>query len=72
MIMDYFIPQEMGAWDRFRLVFGPCGFMHFVTAFNPLSRRAPVVEMGYRRIVTHNNDYILNGMVHTSEERLNP
>ena len=70
--MDYFTPQEMGAWDRFRLVFGPCGFMHFITSFNPLSRRAPVVEMGYRRIVTHNNDYILNGMVHTSEERLNP
>ena len=70
--MDYFTLQEMGAWDRFRRVFGPCGFMHFITAFNPLSRRAPVVEMGYRRIVTHNNDYILNGMVHTSEERLNP
>ena len=62
----------MTACERFRLVFGPCGLMHFITAFNPLNRRSPAVEEGYRRIVTYNNDYILNGMVHTSEERLQP
>ena len=58
--------------ERFRLVFGSCGMMHFICAFNPLSRRSPVLEQGFRRIVTYNNDYILNGMVYTSEERLNP
>ena len=67
-----FTMQEMGQCERFRLVFGSFGFMHFLTAFNPLNRRPPAVEQGYRRIVTHNNDYVENGMVYTSEERLNP
>ena len=67
-----FTMQEMGQCERFRLVFGNFGFMHFLTAFNPLNRRPPAVEQGYRRIVTHNNDYVENGMVYTSEERLNP
>ena len=62
----------MSHYDRFRLVFGSYGFMHFISAFNPLERNASVVEAGYRRIVTYNNDYIVNGVVHTSEERLNP
>lgn len=62
----------MGYCERFRVVFGSCGFMHFICPFNPLNRTPAVIEPGYRRIVTHNNDYILNGMVHTSEDRLNP
>ena len=68
----FFTLQEMSQCERFRLVFGNFGFMHFLTAFNPLNRRAPAVEQGYRRIVTYNNDYVQNGMVYTSEERLNP
>ena len=68
----FFNMKEMGQCERFRLVFGSFGFMHFLTAFNPLNRRPPAVEQGYRRIVTHNNDYVENGMVYTSEERLNP
>ena len=68
----FFNMKEMGQRERFRLAFGSFGFMHFLTAFNPLNRRPPAVEQGYRRIVTYNNDYVQNGMVYTSEERLNP
>ena len=58
--------------ERFRLVFGSYGVMHFICAFNPFARSVPAIEHGFRRIVTYNNDYVSNGMVHTSEERLNP
>jgi len=63
-------------WDRFRQIFGgSLGFLHFLFPFlpslGPCGVLPSVVEDGYRRIVTYNNDYISNGMVHTSEHLLN-
>ncbi len=59
----------MSQCERFRIVFGSCGIMHFICPFNPLGKN-PGLEPGYRRTVTYNNEYILNGMVQTTEERL--
>ena len=62
--------KEIGKWDRFTVVFGSCGLLHFLFPAFPYLGRPAAVENGYRRIVTYNNDYILNGMVHTSDTLL--
>jgi len=62
--------REMSKCEKFTNVFGTCGLLHFVSPFLPFGQD-PVVEAGYRRIVTFNNDYVLNGMVHTSDTLLN-
>ncbi len=53
---------------RFRDVFGECGWLHLLVPVVPFEM--PKVDMGYRRIITYNNDYIMNGTIHTSEENL--
>ena len=57
--------------QRFSQVFGPCGFLHFFFPFLPFE--APLVDEGYRRIITYNSDYVVDGMVvtnHREEETL--
>jgi len=63
--------KEVTRWERFQTVFGgSLGILHFVTPFLPCGALEPAIEHGYRRIVTYNNDYIVNGMVHTSDHLL--
>ena len=61
--------KVMSKCEKFINVFGTFGFLHFVCPFLPFGEES-VTEPGYRRIVTYNNDYILNGVVHTSEQLL--
>ncbi|XP_071744904.1 uncharacterized protein [Lepeophtheirus salmonis] len=42
-------------------VFGSCGWIVFLIPFTPFS--LPPIEPGYRRIITYNNDFVLNGVV---------
>ena len=57
--------------QRFSRVFGPCGLLHFFFPFLPFE--APPVDEGYRRIITYNSDYVVDGMVitnHREEETM--
>ena len=47
--------------QRFRNVFGPCGLLHFLSPFLPFE--CPRIDDGYRRIITYNSDYVVNGVV---------
>ena len=71
MLVRWEEPEEdTSAYDNFLEVFGQCGFLHFLVPLVPFD--APKPPVGYRRIITYNNDYILNGTIHTSEENLDP
>lgn len=59
---------EVGCLGHLGQVFGPCGWLHFLVPIVPFDGPEPVV--GYRRIITYNNDYILDGTVFTSEADL--
>lgn len=60
---------QLTAGQRFELVFGSCGLMHFLVPFVPYD--GPPVDEGYRRIITYNSDYVRNGMVRNDEEVTN-
>lgn len=47
--------------QRFRQVFGPIGFLHFISPFLPFEN--PRIDEGYRRIITYNSDFVVNGVV---------
>ena len=49
-----------GPFQRFEQVFGPCGILHFLSPFLPFED--PKVDLGYRRIITYNSDYVVNGV----------
>jgi hypothetical protein len=55
--------------DRFREVFGTFGLLHFLVPMVPFDGQ-PEPVVGYRRVITYNNDYVYNGMIHTSEHNL--
>nr|ACO15224.1 Probable palmitoyltransferase ZDHHC21 [Caligus clemensi] len=42
-------------------VFGSCGWIVILIPFTPFS--LPSIDPGYRRIITYNNDFVLNGIV---------
>ena len=64
------------ASERFRLVFGEFGLLHFFSPILPFQN--PKVDEGYRRIITYNSDYVANGMLvspsnyeqHANDEQL--
>ena len=60
---------ERGALYYFREVFGDFGLFHFVFPFSPFEGQPTPVE-GYRRVISYNHDFVLNGMVHTSDVNL--
>lgn len=60
--------DDFSPWEHFEQVFGTCGWIHFLIPWVPFEM--PKVEMGYRRIITYNNDYIMNGTIYTSEANL--
>ena len=64
IIRDDYSP--LSSSQRFRMVFGDCGYLHFLFPFLPFY--VPEVDEGYRRIITYNQDYVLNGMVVTNEK----
>lgn len=47
--------------QRFRQVFGPMGILHFASPFLPFEK--PRIDEGYRRIITYNSDFVVNGVV---------
>ena len=57
--MVYLSPSQ-----RFKQVFGQCGLLHFLSPFLPFD--SPKVDDGYRRIITYNSDYVVNGMVYAA------
>ena len=60
---------ERGPLHHFREVFGDFGLFHFVFPFTPFEGQPTPVE-GYRRVISYNHDFVLNGMVHTSDVNL--
>ena len=60
---------ERGPLYHFREVFGDFGLFHFVFPFTPFEGQPTPVE-GYRRVISYNHDFVLNGMVHTSDVNL--
>ena len=52
--------------QRFQQVFGPCGFLHFLSPFLPFE--CPKIDEGYRRIITYNSDFVVNGVVVPSND----
>ena len=60
--------EDRSPWDCFEDVFGQCGLLHFLLPMVPFEM--PKAELGYRRIVTFNNDYVDNGTIRTSETSL--
>jgi len=58
-----------GLLDHFREVFGDFGLIHFLFPFTPFDGQPTPVE-GYRRVISYNHDFVLNGMVHTSDVNL--
>ncbi len=49
-------------------VFGECGWLHFLVPLVPFE--GPKPELGYRRIITYNHDYIVDGTIYSSEQDL--
>lgn len=47
--------------QRFRQVFGPLGILHFISPFLPFEN--PRIDEGFRRIITYNSDFVVNGVV---------
>ena len=56
----------LSANQRFNQVFGYCGFLH--SFFPILPFEPPQVDEGYRRIITYNSDYVVDGMVYTNHQ----
>ena len=65
---DEFDEDDKTCCQRFRDVFGDCGLLHFFVPMVPFDM--PKAEVGYRRLLMYNNDYILNGTILTSETTL--
>ena len=61
--------DERGPLDHFRDVFGDFGIFHFLFPLSPFDGQPAPVE-GYRRVISYNHDFVLNGMVHTSDVNL--
>ena len=58
-----------GPFQRFEQVFGPCGILHFLSPFLPFED--PKVDLGYRRIITYNSDYVVNGVAVQADDFTN-
>ena len=54
---------------HFREVFGPHGWMHFFVPWLPFEG-TPEAELGYRRLIVYNNDYVHEGTIKTADVSL--
>ena len=54
---------------NFADVFGQLGWLHFLVPWLPFEG-GPEAELGYRRLIIYNNDYVHEGTIRTAEVSL--